>query len=568
MSISYVQRIARSILAVALAWIALAAFALGGLPRVAARPLAGTIPCSGSIQSCIDAAQDGDTIVVAAGTYTESLTLGKPVSLTGAGSASTVIWALSGQRVLTVTGDAISNTVIISGLTFAGGDVSNGFLYPDNCGGGILISDTAQPLIQNVVITASQAYRGGGLCTASALNLIGTRLFSNTAVNAGGGIYALNAVIALSGGSLERNSCPANGCAGAGLYADGLIADGARFIGNIGEANGGGAQVLEATLVGAYFEGNRCTHSSCYGGGIAAIALNLSGTQFINNRAKSGGAGAYASDTASIFGGRFESNRLTRSTGMGGGLNAGSLILTGTVFVKNSAGAGPGVGGGLYALTATLTGGQFQINNGYAGGGGLYVSGALTVNNSLFFDNTASDGGGLYAGVSDGRIVNSLFGGNTAITNGAAIFVNATGNLDILHTTIADVAANTQPAVFIAGGTVGITDSIVTQHAAGLKRVGGTLYEDYNLYFGNTQNFSGAVVSGGHSRIDNPAFFNAAAGNYHLSLASPAIDAGVDAGVNVDVDGDSRPLGAGFDIGYDEWIPVPVHRTYVPNLLR
>ena len=67
-----------------------------------------------SIQAAIDAANDGDTIVVNAGDYTESLTLSKPVSLTGVNSDTTIIQP-SGQRVLTVTGATISTSVVISG---------------------------------------------------------------------------------------------------------------------------------------------------------------------------------------------------------------------------------------------------------------------------------------------------------------------------------------------------------------------------------------------------------------------------------------------------------------------
>ena len=42
-------------------------------------------------------------------------------------------------------------------------------------------------------------------------------------------------------------------------------------------------------------------------------------------------------------------------------------------------------------------------------------------------------------------------------------------------------------------------------------------------------------------------------GTYHLTSSSPCIDAGTDAGVYTDMDGDSRPQGSGFDIGADEY---------------
>ncbi len=79
-----------------------------------------------SIQAAIDAANNGDTIFITAGRYTESLTLSKPVSLIGAGRDTTILHAVEGQRVLTVTGATISNSVVISGLTFTGGDISTG----------------------------------------------------------------------------------------------------------------------------------------------------------------------------------------------------------------------------------------------------------------------------------------------------------------------------------------------------------------------------------------------------------------------------------------------------------
>jgi hypothetical protein len=43
-------------------------------------------------------------------------------------------------------------------------------------------------------------------------------------------------------------------------------------------------------------------------------------------------------------------------------------------------------------------------------------------------------------------------------------------------------------------------------------------------------------------------------GDYHIGPGSAAIDAGVDAGVTTDIDGEARPFGAGYDLGADEWM--------------
>src|SRR5262249_6760465 len=72
-------------------------------PRAGAGTL--TYPgCGATIQACLEAAHAGDTILIKAGDYTESLTLSKAVSLTGQLSTTTVLHALSNTRVLTVTG--------------------------------------------------------------------------------------------------------------------------------------------------------------------------------------------------------------------------------------------------------------------------------------------------------------------------------------------------------------------------------------------------------------------------------------------------------------------------------
>jgi len=69
----------------------------------------GTI-CTGTIQSCIDAASSGDTISVAAGVYSENLTLESGITLDGAGREEVYVYG-------TVDGSGVSS-VSVSGISF------------------------------------------------------------------------------------------------------------------------------------------------------------------------------------------------------------------------------------------------------------------------------------------------------------------------------------------------------------------------------------------------------------------------------------------------------------------
>jgi hypothetical protein len=66
------------------------------------------------------------------------------------------------------------------------------------------------------------------------------------------------------------------------------------------------------------------------------------------------------------------------------------------------------------------------------------------------------------------------------------------------------------------------------------------------------------IVDDGGNRWEEPAFVNAAAGDYHQAPGSYTIDAGLDDLANgpFDVDGDPRTIGR-TDIGADEFVPAP-----------
>ena len=194
-----------------------------------------------TIQAAIDSAPTGATVCVPAGTYTESLTLDKAVNLTGALSSTTIVRALAGQRVLTVTGISIHNSTVISGLTFTGGNVSGD-------GGGLHVDADAQPRLENLIISGNKANNvGGGLFTdvGSPLLLVNVVVFSNTAVLYGGGVYASDN-LSLQGGRIENNQCTGPSCRGGGLSMNDVnpvTMLGAQFLHNTSGSNGGGAYV-------------------------------------------------------------------------------------------------------------------------------------------------------------------------------------------------------------------------------------------------------------------------------------------------------------------------------------
>lgn len=210
------------------------------------------------------------------------------------------------------------------------------------------------------------------------------------------------------------------------------------------------------------------------------------------------------------------------------------------------------------------------MNNRAVDGAGLRVLGNLAITNSQFIANIAGNNGGAIDWFNgpgtNGRIVDSLFARNSS-GGGAALRLDGGGALAILFTTVADSSLNSGTAIAVSSGTVGITDSIIFNFAVGISQTGGTVREDYNLFFGNTNDRLGTITIGSHSFDLNPAFINPATDNYHLGPLSAAIDQGVDAGVYVDFDGDTRPIGAGFDIGFDER-NAAAFKLYLPLIMR
>jgi hypothetical protein len=105
--------------------------------------------------------------------------------------------------------------------------------------------------------------------------------------------------------------------------------------------------------------------------------------------------------------------------------------------------------------------------------------------------------------------------------------------------------------------SLSIQNTIVASHTWGVTNTNPascTVAADYTLFWSNgNDGFRGTNPVDGDPRFRNPQF-----GDYLLGTGSAAIDAGLDAGITTDIDGQWRPHGTGYDIGADEAYLPPI----------
>jgi len=487
-------------------------------------------------QAILDAnAAPGSDVITITATGTVQLqsalpTITDPVSLQGPGAS---LFRVDGQDLYRVF-DIVGATATLANLTVQRGNVTGA------------------------------AEDGGGIRSNRALTLTTIHVLSNTAAGDGGGVY-VSGNLTLTDGIL-RNNRSTGGVGGALRSIGAVTVTGTQFRDNTAQGDGGAMHALvSATLNEVIFENNRCLAASCDGGALYAFSqADLSSAVVISNTAGDQGGGVAAAGSVTLTNAIVQHNLSV--SGVGGGLFVqGVAEIDAAEFLSNTARSN---GGGLYALAAvTLTNSLIQGNQSTLGrGGGLAAAGAFVLNSARFIENSALEGGGLYHSLFDGRIVNSLFADNGASSGrGAALQLASTGVVDIVHATIAATTVSSGSAIEVVTGTTAITNSLIVSHAVGLVASGGSTIQDYNLFFGNGADTQGPVLGGAHSLVGDPRVVNHSNAAWRLDPGSAAIDAGTDVGVTTDIDGEPRPQGAGFDIGFDEYEPL---RLLLPIVLR
>jgi len=383
----------------------------------------------------------------------------------------------------------------------------------------VLITGTVTPTIDGFIITGGNATGlGGGLFDS----------------DAGGGIYSYAASPIIQNNVITHNLAstqPGERAMGGGIYAE---SDG--FV----------------TIISNHI---------------------LSNTAGINTHLADGG-GLFVTGPGKVRSNIFEENVACQGggcRGRGGGIYVGwtddGLEVVGNGFLNNQA---AWEGGGLDLVWSAVRAAENVVHgNRAAWGAGIYShydKGSVIEANTVI-SNTASVGGGgieIYITPSDTRpsVINNVIARNRAPGSGGGFYAWSDWNISSVtfaHNTLVD---NGEGVVIGRNMTVTLTNNIVVSHSVGVTTTdsSATVLADHNLFWNNGDD----GIRGTNPVDGDPRFVDPAGDDYHIAEGSAAIDAGVDAGVTMDIDGDPRPIGAGYDIGADEYLA----RIYLPLALK
>jgi hypothetical protein len=318
------------------------------------------VGCYATIQGALDAATNGATIRILAGTYAGGITIGKDVRLLGAGARTTVI--NGGGPVVTIgtAGTTTEPTVSLSGVTITGGvnaatvALGGGVYVPASSAGlGATVSISDSVISGNRAAPASTvsgcgnhpfgSASGGGIDNAGAMTLDNVAVTGNVAGNGltsdadGGGIMnerfaTLTVQDSNVTGNTARVTAPVGRfAAGGGIFTrrgSTLVVDSSHVDGNsvdyttsvatddpcsgFGQAGGikiGGGESTTVTIRDSSVSANSVTASGSDSGVIAfAGGIDDDGTLTMTDSTLSSNRVAATGTSASVDGGAIEAD--------------------------------------------------------------------------------------------------------------------------------------------------------------------------------------------------------------------------------------------------------------------
>lgn len=300
----------------------------------------------------------------------------------------------------------------VNGLGVAGGAPPAGESGGGFRSAGSLVLDRAR-VVSNTV-SGTGASGGGVLNDGGGLRVTRSRISSNRATRAGGGIEVNAGVTRLDRVTLFANSTGAEPGNGGGLHVTGagrVSVSGSRVLANTAAAEGGGLwnsgsgtmSVRRTRLSGNSARGNDADQGGgeLYNDGGTLVVRD---SRLLRNdaRGSSGSGGGILNN-----GGRLRVLRTVISGNVsqraGGGIeaNVGSTGLDDVSLTRNRTGSGPGNGGGLHltgAGSVRIDDSTVLRNSAAAEGGGLWSSepGTMRVTDTRIRGNRAPDGPNVY----------------------------------------------------------------------------------------------------------------------------------------------------------------------------
>jgi Right handed beta helix region len=262
-----------------------------------------------TIQAGVNAASNGDTVLVAAGTYTENINfLGKAITVTSSAGAKTTI--IDGGKIAPVVTFSNSEGArsVLRHFTLQNGTSTFNSQY---AGGGIYINGASPTISGNTIQNNSACSDGGGI----GVSFGSPRIRGNTIKNniqsgcsggpGGGGISLLGAGSAqIIANKIQNNVWGSNG-GGITLFAAGTPTIMNNIISNNSSSGGQGGGIWivndsEAVIVQNLFYGNTASQ----GGAIYLSIPNIPGLILVNNTIV-GGTGV--SQGSAVWAGGFDS---------------------------------------------------------------------------------------------------------------------------------------------------------------------------------------------------------------------------------------------------------------------
>jgi hypothetical protein len=211
-----------------------------------------------------------------------------------------------------------------------------------------------------------------------------------------------------------------------------------------------------------------------------------------------------------------------------------------------------------FTITAGFSG------SGYFGGGMANENSSPTISNCIFRSNSAAIGGGMWNYNCSPILTNCIFHGNSASSLGGGL-----GNSVYCSPIITNCTFYDNTAAMYGGGiynegasSITLTNCILWADSAGTA--GDEIYNndspDDVVTYSNVQSGTGQSWFGAGCIDEEPCFVDAAAGDFHLLLGSPCIDAGNNSALNLpatDFEGDIRIINGIVDMGVDECVYSP-----------